>query len=157
MIVYPPYFEDQPYQPVITQTVDFEYSTPKSTLSARTIESARIGTYTSLYHLLLQCSSAGWDGFDAIPIEWAVYARASAVIASLPWRFPMPSAGAEPDGHITLEWYISPDKLLSVSIGRDGLLHYAAVIGQARHYGVEPQGEMFPSTIKHLIRRILPE
>ena len=55
-----------------------------------------------------ECRNPDWDGFGALPVEQATLAAAYMLIESLPLGFPRPSIGAEPDGHITLEWRRSP-------------------------------------------------
>jgi len=48
-----------------------------------------------------------------------------------------PAVDAESDGYITLEWYQSPARTLTVSITPTGELYYAALIGPNRRFGKE--------------------
>src|SRR5262245_30148697 len=82
-----------------------------------------------------ECREANWDGYDAHPVDQETYRAAYLLIESLPLGFPRPSIGAEPDGHLTLEWYKSPRRTLSVSVDPDGLLHYAGLYGANKRYG----------------------
>ena len=66
----------------------------------------------------------------------------------------MPSIGAEPDGQITVEWYRSPQRTLSVSISPDGELHYAALLGSAKTCGTEPFTGAVPNVVADLIHRV---
>jgi hypothetical protein len=96
----------------------------------------------------------GWDGYDALPITKGTIDRATAFLESLPNSIQPPTVGAEPDGHITFEWYSSPHRLLSVSVSPEGDLHYAALIGHNRAYGTEMFLGDAPKEILGLIRRI---
>jgi hypothetical protein len=65
--------------------------------------------------------------------------------------------GAEPDGHITLEWYHSPRQVLSVSVSADSELNYAALLpGPRRASGKEQFVGDIPATILALIRDVVP-
>ena len=68
----------------------------------------------------------------------------------------MPTVGAESDGDITLEWYSSPEKVISVSISPDGDLNYASLLGtSSRRNGAEPFLGEVPSDLLNLIRRVV--
>jgi len=88
-----------------------------------------------LWEIWNQCKVANWDGYDAFAVEQETYSRAYALIDSLPLNFPRPSIGAEPDGHLTLEWYKSPTRTLSVSVDPEGFLHYAGLFGPSQRHG----------------------
>ncbi len=100
------------------------------------------------------CSVANWDGYGAVPVAEQTYEQARSFLDALPSGTPVPSVGVEPDGHLTLEWYRSPRRLLSVSVTPEGDLHYAALIGPAKAYGTEPFLGEAPQPIPDLIRRI---
>jgi hypothetical protein len=82
------------------------------------------------------------------------YHLAHKFLAALPLDIPAPSIGAEPDGHITLEWYRSPQCTLSVSISPKGDLHYAAFFGLERICGTEMFRARMPQALSDLIARI---
>jgi hypothetical protein len=104
-----------------------------------------------------ECSTANWDGYGAAAIQEETFDRACAFLEALPLGIPAPSVGAEPDGHLTLEWYRSPRLTLSVSISPEGDLHYAALIGPAKAYGTEPFLGEVPQVILDLIQRVDPD
>ena len=101
-----------------------------------------------------QTAEAGWDGYSANPIGTETFARAYTLLEVLPNHIPPPTVGAEPDGDITLEWYHSPHRTLSVSISTEGDLHYAALIGPNKAYGTEVFYGEAPIGILDLIRRV---
>ncbi|OGC02680.1 hypothetical protein A2V82_09415 [candidate division KSB1 bacterium RBG_16_48_16] len=97
----------------------------------------------------------GWDGFSALQVGEEAYSYAYSFLETLASSIPVPSLSAEPDGHITLEWYKSPRQILSVSISPEGELHYAALLGPNRSYGTEVYLGETPKIIFNLIQRVL--
>ena len=101
-----------------------------------------------------ECSEPNWDGYRAEAVRKETYHLAHQFLAALPLGAPAPSTGAEPDGHLTFEWYGSPQRTLSVSVSPDGDLHYAALVGSAKAWGTEPFFGEIPKVIDTLIRRL---
>ncbi len=93
------------------------------------------GVFEELSQVFEECREPNWDGYGAQEVREETYDLARQFLAVLPLSIPVPSIGAEPDGQITVEWYRSPQRTLSVSIGRDGDLHYAALLGAERICG----------------------
>ena len=75
-------------------------------------------------------------------------------IQNLPLGFPQPEVSAEPDGHINLEWYRNPRRVLSVSIAPSNRLHWAALIGTESPRGAVRFIERIPKTILDQIARV---
>ncbi|MBI3477365.1 MAG: hypothetical protein HY010_16655 [Acidobacteria bacterium] len=101
-----------------------------------------------------ECGSPNWDGYGAAPVVNEAIVEAHRFLGALPLGVPAPSAGAEPDGNVTFEWYRSARRTLSVSVTTEGDLHYAALIGPSRAYGTEPFFGEIPRVIMELIRRV---
>lgn len=101
-----------------------------------------------------ECCSGDWDGAGALPVTRETFRQANLFLEYLPLGTPSPSAGAEPDGQITFEWYRTKRRVLSVSITPDGEIHYAALLGTARRYGTEPFFGMVPRPILELIHEV---
>jgi hypothetical protein len=102
-----------------------------------------------------ECSRRGWDGYNAAPVLEVTVNNAIQVVEALPIGFPMPTVGAEPDGHVTLEWYRTPSRVISLSVSPDGVLHFAALLGaKARQHGTEPFLGSVPKSLLDLIRRV---
>jgi hypothetical protein len=72
----------------------------------------------------------------------------------IPSKFPNPEINIDPDGEISFEWYISPDKLLSISVGQDGRLAYAGRLGIKKISGIDYLGEQFPGELSVFIEKI---
>ena len=110
--------------------------------------------FIDLKNLVSENSQKGWDGYHAEPILIETYYRAVAFLETLPSYIMAPTVGAEPDGHITFEWYHSPHRVLSVSVSPEGELHYAALLGPNKSYGTEFFFTETPPAILDLIRRV---
>jgi hypothetical protein len=112
------------------------------------------GSYEALFSISEECREANWDGYGAEAVSVAAYRLAYRFLESLPLGVPAPSVGAEADGHLTLEWYRSTDRLLSVSIGPEGVVYYAALLGASKRSGTEPFHGEVPDDIVRIIRRL---
>jgi hypothetical protein len=95
------------------------------------------GTFQQLDEVFEECYSDGWDGEQAKPISEEVLRCAERFLRSFPLGMEAPEVGAEPDGAITLEWYRSPNKVISISINPDGWVYWAALIGASRRHGAD--------------------
>ena len=95
-----------------------------------------------------------WDGYGAIAVAQETLHNAFLFLESLPFGFPAPSIGAEPDGHLTLEWHRGRRRTLSVSVSPEGELHYAGLFGPSRVNGTEALFGEVPGSILDLIRRV---
>ena len=95
------------------------------------------GTFQQLFEVFDECSSEGWDGDRAEPISVDVLYCTIRFLNSFPLGIEAPEVGAEPDGSITLEWYRSPNKVISISINPDGWMYYAALIGSSKRHGAD--------------------
>lgn len=104
-----------------------------------------------LFSVADECKAANWDGQGAAPISRETCLLAYRFIEALPIGTSRFLVGAEPDGHLTLEWYRSPRRILSVSISSSGELHYAALLGLRKRYGTEPFFDEVPKVILDLI------
>lgn len=103
-----------------------------------------------------ECAVSNWDGYGAHPVASAALETAMRFVHALPRGTAMPTVGAEPDGHLELEWYKSPRRVLSVSVAPDGNLHFAALLGEtSRRHGSEAFLGEVPSDIQRLIRSVV--
>ncbi|NJO85820.1 MAG: hypothetical protein HC818_03630 [Synechococcaceae cyanobacterium RM1_1_27] len=101
-----------------------------------------------------ECKTPNWDGYSAFPVKVETLNYAYAVIQSLPLGFPLPSVGAEPDGHLTLDWYRNPHWTISVSVSPEGVLYYAALLGNSDPRGSEPFLGEIPKRLLSLIQEV---
>jgi len=101
-----------------------------------------------------ECGEPNWDGYGAIPVSSDSYQNAQRLLLALPLGAKLPSVGAVPNGNITLEWHHSRRRSLTVAVGPDGDLNYAALIGSRQACGKEPFFDEAPTAILDLIAQI---
>jgi hypothetical protein len=104
--------------------------------------------------VVAECRTSNWDGYNAYPVAADTYDFARQFLQALPLYSAPTSIGAEPDGHLTLEWHKSSRWLLSLSISPEGMLYYAALFGSSKQYGSEPFLGNVPQQILNLINRV---
>ncbi len=112
------------------------------------------GVFEELSQVFEECREPDWDGYGAQAVREETYDLARQFLAALPLSTPVPSIGAERDGQITVEWYRSTQRNLSVSIAPDRDLHYAALLGAERICGTGTFRARMPQVVSDLIARI---
>lgn len=111
--------------------------------------------YDELWDVWQECREPNWDGYDALPVDRETLNVAYRLIETLPWGCPLPSSvGAEPDGHLALEWHHNPRWTLSVSVSPEETLHYAALLGTEDPHGSCPFFGDISKSLLSLIRRV---
>ncbi len=101
-----------------------------------------------------ECRQPDWDGHNALPVSQDALRNMYTFLEALPLGFPRPSIGADPHGYLSVEWYRSPRRVLSVGVSEDGLLHYAALLGSSKTWGTETYFSEVPESILNLVRRV---
>jgi hypothetical protein len=71
-----------------------------------------------------ECFLPDWDAYGAKPISGEAVKYAQHIYDYFSLK---PSPGAEPDGMVTLEWYINKGFCLNLSVDRFGNCYYAYV------------------------------
>ncbi len=107
-----------------------------------------------LFVVARECGTPNWDGYGAQAVQEETCWQAYRFLEALPLGLPVPTVGAEADGHLTLEWYQNPARVLSVSISSNGMVYYAALIGSSKRSGTEPFLGEVPEDILRTIRRV---
>ena len=127
-------------------------------LNTQTFGQKFVGSLRELHQVFNECKKDNWSGYESMPVSNAAYEVACRFLeALLPFSLPAPSIGAEPDGHITFEWYSTPFQTLSISISPESDIHYAALIGTNKAYGTEHFYGDIPPQIIGLIARVSAE
>ena len=112
------------------------------------------GTFQQLDEVFEECSSEGWDGEQAKPISEEVLRYTERFLNSFPLGIKAPEVGAEPDGAITLEWYRSSNKVISISINPDGRAYWAALVGTRRRHGADYAMMDIPDDLLKIILQV---
>ena len=115
------------------------------------------GVFRELAKTFNECGVDGWDGGDARAITKEVFWNAKTFLESFPWGSESPEIGAEPDGAISLEWYRSPSRVVSISINPGGGVYYAAIIGAKRRHGMDPVSFFVSDDLLDLIGEVAGE
>ncbi len=102
-----------------------------------------------------QSANESWKiGPDEHAISEEVMESTTRLIESLPLGTSLPKVTGEPDGHINLEWYRNPRRLLSVSVAPEGRLHWAALIGSEDPRGSCRFINRVPKSLLYYIHRV---
>lgn len=96
-----------------------------------------------------------WDSERSARVEPSTYAYASQFLRHLPSTIPVPEISADRDGEILFEWDFGRRRVFSVSVGRDGTLTYAALIGYTKSHGTEHFSEALPLAISNCFARLI--
>lgn len=110
--------------------------------------------YDELGEVWDECKQPNWDCHGASAVDHDTLRNAYIFLEALPLGCPLPSVAAEPDGHISLEWYHAPRWILSVSISPSGTIYYAALFGLSKMRGSEPFYGEVPPIVLRLIQRV---
>ena len=95
-------------------------------------------TNALIEELAQQCRSPNWDGYGAQPVSESAKVQAQRFIDLLPYHLPAPDPVADPDGDLALSWDFGPGHVFSLSVGADGTLTYAGLLGGGvKRHGVE--------------------
>lgn len=112
----------------------------------------RLVACNDILEAFIEGQDENWAGYASRPISKIVYQNALDCLYGLTSDIENPEIGLEADGCITFEWFRNPSRLVSVSIGEDRKLHYAAMLGGRKAQGAEPFYGEFPQQILTLIR-----
>lgn len=124
-----------------------EYNNETVTFSDHSLVDQLIDSYS-------EASEDGWDGEGSIAIELETLQVTRELVESLPTEYRTPEISAEPDGHVELIWRVNSRRILSVSVGSTGLLHWAALIGQEDPRGTCRFEGQTPPTLLYLLGRV---
>jgi hypothetical protein len=103
----------------------------------------------------LEASELDWDGYGAVAADPRSYHMTKAFMNLLPQNLHNAEISVDPDGEISLEWFIAKNRLVSISIGGDGSLTYIGFLGRTRMKGVEYFDQEIPEAINSIFRRII--
>jgi hypothetical protein len=131
-----------------------------------TKDARRAQLFQDLDGIYEKCQYRDWDCDGAKAVQKETIKNCKSFLKTLPIDI-LPNGwdiSAEPDGCIDFEWYKSPKRQISISIGPDKLITYAYIFYRSRQSGTEPfcnykqtqlQGKVIPEYIIGLIRKVI--
>ncbi len=119
-----------------------------------TVDNIYISCLPSLYELFEEYSENNWDGYGASAINLSSYINAISFLMALPSSTQVPEISIETDGDVVFEWFVSWDRVFSVSIGPNCELHYAGLFEGRQISGLEYLEETIPKIIIDQIDKI---
>ena len=101
---------------------------------------------------------SNWDGYDAAPISEAACAEAILFLKKLPSTIPSPDVIPNPDGDVSLEWYIDQRLLFVATFSGTGIIAFAGVFGKgSKVHGTELFTESIPSSVVENLCRLFSQ
>jgi hypothetical protein len=119
-----------------------------------TVDSIRADRLSALVKVCGAASVRGWDGDDAEPVTAATFRLAKAFLDAVPSTTRSPEVSAHFDGDVEFEWFRSADRVLTISVGPSGIIHYAALVGARPPINGR---EVFAGTIPAPVAEVLAE
>jgi hypothetical protein len=99
-----------------------------------------------------------WDGYGALPISEAACAEAILFLKKLPSTIPPPDVIPNPDGDVSLEWYIDQRQLFVATFSGTGIISFAGVFGKgSKVHGTEIFTESIPSSLIENLCRLFSQ
>lgn len=126
----------------------------ESSRSDETVTFSNQSLHDQLIDVFCAALEDGWEGEGSCAVSRQTLAIAKLLVDSLPLAFRTPAITGEPDGHVCLEWYVHPRRVLTVSLSSEGVLHWAALVGEEDPRGsCRFYGEL-PKTLEFWIKRV---
>ena len=116
--------------------------------------SADKDVFRRLEETFRECSSDGWDGGKTKRISEEVLRNAAAFVESLPPGVEPTDTGAEADGAMSIEWYRSTGRVISVSVNPGGEIFYAAIVNGRRIHGRDSSSPGVSDDLLELIAEV---
>lgn len=101
---------------------------------------------------------SNWDGYNAAPISEAACAEAILFLKKLPSTIPSPDVIPNPDGDVSLEWYIDQRILFVATFSGTGVIAFAGMFGKgSKVHGTELFTESIPSSVVENLCRLFSQ
>lgn len=120
----------------------------------QTVTFSRFSLDDQLIDVYENCSQPDWEGPGSLPVQPDTLEAAQRLVLSLPQEFRTPTIFGEPDGHVGMEWYVHPRRLLTISLSPQRVIHWAALIGDEDPRGSCHFFNEVPQTLTYWISRI---
>jgi hypothetical protein len=119
-----------------------------------TIDLLRVDRLASLEEVWLTARHKNWDGANAEPVSAATFRKSRAFLQALPLTFETPEISVHPDGEVEFEWYRSPERVLTLAIGPEGHVSFAAIVNGTSTSGRRLFAGVIPADIARLLGQV---
>ncbi len=119
--------------------------------AARKIRGERY--FTAVFELIDLFAEASEEA-NGEAVDVRAFAGARDLLDALPQGFEVPEIGIDPGGEVAFDWIRPERTMVSVSIGADDDLVYAARLRDGTAHGVIRRGDGFPGALTALLRRL---
>lgn len=124
----------------------------KSSESSEVLFGPKHELLRELHELCQNCNVDGWDGAEAARIQGRTMAIAENLIRSISFSSPAPELAPVPDGSISFDWMVAPQKVVTAFIGPDLEIPFAWINGNESGYGVASFDSIdFPAKLRNQI------
>jgi len=123
---------------------------PQSSLLASVPRDRLLG----LFQAVVDSVDWNWDGEGGAPASTLAVDQAAQFLRVLPETWPSPEIAIERNGSVNLEWGHSADYVFTISVGSQGVLHYAGLYGDSKTFGMEAFVGELPRVVVDNLRRL---
>ena len=104
-----------------------------------------------------ECSVPDWDGYGAAPANPMSASWAERIVGAFPASLGLgvPHFSFDPEGDALIEWMVRRDRMLTLSVGADGEIRYAARISGFKRTGIEIYADTLPQDLVETARRLV--
>jgi len=96
------------------------------------------------------CNENGWDGYDAISINYPTVYAATILLELLPDNIEIPDVVAEPTGEIGLLWSKGKDVTFVLSVNPNTII-FAGLLGASKTHGETKLLSKLPNNIEEIL------
>lgn len=121
----------------------YEFNVSKST-----------GLSGQIKEALIEADTDEWRREGNLPVTEETIHTVKSFLEELPVEYQHPDIAPEPDGHVSMEWYVNKRRLLTVSAAPGNRLYWAALIDNEDPRGSLTLQGSVPNTVLFMLERI---
>jgi hypothetical protein len=121
---------------------------------AQSLTQDRVAATDSLLEVMYDAISDGWDGNGGDCMTEQACGVAYQFLQALPPWSVDPEISVTPRGNVAMEWYVTPQRRLGLTLDANGEVAYAAFLGWERKRGTSFFSGRIPGELLALLRRV---
>lgn len=103
--------------------------------------------------ILDDCSTRGWDGYDAVPISADSVIAMVEILDNLPEGLQGPDVVPQPNGSLALEWQTDDRRMFALAATGQTIVYAGRFGGSATQYGQERFFGVIPQPVLEILTR----